>query len=457
MLMKRRTFLSGLSSLALMGPANAGRHGKTLQPGDLIFYGPQTPWVGPSVDFATHGRLRVNSSGRFLEHVDGTYFPYVADTGWELTSNTSLAEATVYLEDRRAKGFTVVSICLIGIFYSTNRNSVSPFIDFNTPNEAFFSFVDSVVAVAKTKGIALLFFLIWANDYGLPSHITIDDFTQTQAANFGTYVANRYGSEPHILFGVGGDYNTPINSTVKDKYVAMGAAINGQVPGALITAHSGGPGNSGSSSSLDFQSYSWYSFSGCQSSLQPEQSRCLWVYYYRLERLADEANHQPGIVLREQPDQLQCRERLFHTVRRAAADVVVGMRWGIRHDLRQQFSFSIPAAESGISGADGRPAVSGLVQHAGPASAARGRTGETVSQSSYGAAGLEDAGPNAGDERPVRRAEDHLLPRVELRVELHAVWRQFDRQHGKNLGVEREGVLVRREDGGDHLHRHLFE
>ena len=54
-------------------------------------------------------------------------------------------------------------------------------------------------------------------------------------------------------------------------------------------------------------------------------------------------------------------------------------------------------------------------------------------------------------------AEDHLLPRVELRVDLHAVWRQFDRQHGKNLGVEREGVLVRREDGGDHLHRHLFE
>src|ERR1700704_59859 len=265
MLITRRTFLSGLSSLGLMGPANAGRHGNTPQPGDLIFYGPQTPWIGPSVDFATHGRLRVNSSGRFLEHVDGTYFPYVADTGWELTSNTSLAEATTYLEDRRGKGVTGVSVCLIGIFYSTNRNGDSPFIEFNTPNEAFFSFVDSIVAVAKTKGIALLFFLIWANHYGLPSHVTIADFTQTQAANFGTYVANRYGSEPHILFGLGGDYDTPINSTVKDKYVAMGAAINGPVPGALITAHSGGPGNSGSSSSPDFQTYSWYSFSGCQS------------------------------------------------------------------------------------------------------------------------------------------------------------------------------------------------
>src|SRR3981081_3902656 len=72
MLITRRTFLSGLSSLGLMGPANAGRHGNTPHPGDLIFYGPQTPWVGPSVGFATHGRVRVTSGGRLLAHGEAT-------------------------------------------------------------------------------------------------------------------------------------------------------------------------------------------------------------------------------------------------------------------------------------------------------------------------------------------------------------------------------------------------
>jgi len=100
-------------------------------------------------------------------------------------SKGSQVQTRQLADELRAKGFTVVSVCLVGIFYSTNRNGDSPFIDFNTPNEAFFSFVDSIVAVAKTKGIALLFFLIWANHYGLPSHVTIADFTQTQAANFG--------------------------------------------------------------------------------------------------------------------------------------------------------------------------------------------------------------------------------------------------------------------------------
>ena len=266
MLLRRRSFLAGLSSLALSRPAGAVR-GKTPQPGGFIFNGPQTPRVGPSVDFATHGRLRVDSSGRFLEHVDGTFFPYVADTGWELTSNLSLADATTYLEDRRAKGITVINCCIIGIFFQTNINRDGPFVgaDLSSPNNAFFRFVDSIVAVARTKGIALLFFLIWANDYGYPSHLTINDFTEMQAANFGTYIANRYGSEPHILLGVGGDYATPMNSIVKNKYVAMGAAINAAAPNVLITAHSGGPGNRGSSSAPDFQSYPWYSFSGCQS------------------------------------------------------------------------------------------------------------------------------------------------------------------------------------------------
>jgi hypothetical protein len=59
---------------------------------DVIFRGPTFKWRGPSVDWS-HGRLRVNSGNRYLEHADGTPFPWVGDTVWELTNKITLAQA----------------------------------------------------------------------------------------------------------------------------------------------------------------------------------------------------------------------------------------------------------------------------------------------------------------------------------------------------------------------------
>jgi hypothetical protein len=263
-LIKRRTFLTGLSSLALAPPATAS-HGVTPSAGSLFFCGPQQPWSGVSVDFVTHGRLRVNISGRYLEHTDGTYFPWLADTGWELMSNLTLSEATTYLEARRASGFTMVQCAPIGLAYPTNRNGDAPFVNFDTPNTTYFNFVDSVVSVAAAKGIGLLFFPIWGNNYGVSTRNTINQFTQTQAANFGTYIANRYASSPLVIYGVGGDYGVPINATVTAQYVAMGAAIKAANSAAVITGHCGTNGSTGETTASDFQSNSWFSFSGGQS------------------------------------------------------------------------------------------------------------------------------------------------------------------------------------------------
>jgi len=64
-------------------------------------------WPGVSVDFG-HGRLKVSGNNRFLVHKDGTAFFYLGDTAWELFHNLTREEAEMYLENRRAKGFTVI-------------------------------------------------------------------------------------------------------------------------------------------------------------------------------------------------------------------------------------------------------------------------------------------------------------------------------------------------------------
>ena len=117
---------------------------------DVIFRGPTMNWQGPSVDWS-HGRLRVNSGNRYLEHTDGTPFRWVGDTVWELTNKITLAQAELLMEDRRSKGYTVIQFAALGIYYGKNTNGDEPFIgrDFSQPNPAYFDHLDDLVQLAE--------------------------------------------------------------------------------------------------------------------------------------------------------------------------------------------------------------------------------------------------------------------------------------------------------------------
>src|SRR4051812_39793741 len=56
----------------------------------------------------THGPLKISENKRFLVHADNAPFFYLGDTAWELFHRLNREEATHYLENRAAKGFTVV-------------------------------------------------------------------------------------------------------------------------------------------------------------------------------------------------------------------------------------------------------------------------------------------------------------------------------------------------------------
>ena len=103
---------------------------------------PAAPWPGPSWDLS-HGPLKVSSDGHYLVCSDGTPFIWIGDTAWDLFHKLTLDETERYLENRRAKGFTVVQCVLFAMNLGPADKAAcgAPiFVDRDPtkPNEAFF-------------------------------------------------------------------------------------------------------------------------------------------------------------------------------------------------------------------------------------------------------------------------------------------------------------------------------
>ena len=106
----------------------------------------EVPWQGVSIDF-NHGKLKISENRRFLIFEDGTPFFYLGDTGWELFHRLNKDEVERYLENRRAKGFTVIQAVALAEFDGLNipnADGNKPLIsnDPLKPNEAYFAYVD---------------------------------------------------------------------------------------------------------------------------------------------------------------------------------------------------------------------------------------------------------------------------------------------------------------------------
>src|SRR5437763_15734600 len=87
------------------------------------------------------GPIRVSDNGRYFVDHKGKPFYFLADTQWELFRRYSLDEAKVILENRKAKGFTVLMVMLTGVGPGTEPNLAGerPWIkdDPASPNHAY--------------------------------------------------------------------------------------------------------------------------------------------------------------------------------------------------------------------------------------------------------------------------------------------------------------------------------
>ncbi|MDD6883765.1 MAG: DUF4038 domain-containing protein [Eubacteriales bacterium] len=151
--------------------------------------------------------IRINRQGGYFEDQTGRPFLWHGDTCWRIFWMMSYEEACVYLEDRAAKGFTVIQTHMLPHHvYQTNVYGANPFVrpgQMDLLNEAYFANVDRVISYANTLGLAIaiapMWLSVWEDDWHRLYH-------GEPLAHYSKAIAERYGRcENVIAFIHGGD------------------------------------------------------------------------------------------------------------------------------------------------------------------------------------------------------------------------------------------------------------
>ncbi len=214
---------------------------------------------------AQSNSLRVSKDGAYIEYSSGEPFLWLGDTAWELLHVLNREEATLYLDNRAEKGFTVIqTVALAEIEGVTRPNAYGhlPLIDQDPsrPNSAYFDHVDYIIDEAAKRGlyVALLptwgchVVDLWSNDKPI--------FTPESAYAYGKFIAARYANKP-IIWVLGGDRNI-ISEEAHQIWNQMARGIEESAgTEALITYHPQG----NTSSSAWLHNTEWLDFNSAQS------------------------------------------------------------------------------------------------------------------------------------------------------------------------------------------------
>jgi hypothetical protein len=215
-------------------------------------------------------RLKVSDDRRSLVTADGRPFFYLGDTAWELFHRLNREQAETYLQDRAAKGFTViqaVALAELDGLRAPNPYGHTPLIDDDPtrPREEYFAHVDFIVAAAARHGLYVGLLPTWGDKWNKKWGVGPEVFTPENAAAYGAWLGRRYREQP-ILWILGGD--RPIESDRHREIIrAMARGLRTGDGGAhLMTFHPVG----GRGSSEWFHDDDWLDFNMRQNGHQPE-------------------------------------------------------------------------------------------------------------------------------------------------------------------------------------------
>ncbi|MCB1123259.1 MAG: DUF4038 domain-containing protein, partial [Verrucomicrobiae bacterium] len=177
-----------------------------------------TPFVWPLVWLLISGnfltitaaqRLVVSENNRYLAYEDGTPFFYLGDTAWELLHRTDRKEADMYLEDRAAKGFTVIQAVALAEeegLREPNSYGHRPLIGLDPsrpdvkPGEQndYWDHVDYIVDKAESLGMYIGFLPTWGDKWNQKWGVGPEVFTSENAETYGEFLGKRYGQKSII-------------------------------------------------------------------------------------------------------------------------------------------------------------------------------------------------------------------------------------------------------------------
>lgn len=210
--------------------------------------------------------LKLSANRRFLTTEDDRPFFYLGDTAWALFQRLDRPEADIYLQDRAAKGFTVIQAVALSEF--EGLSVPNPYGDLpleggdpTRPNDAYFRHVDYIVDRADALGLYIGLLPTWGDKVG-PAlwGAGPEIFTPENAHLYGRFLGQRYRDRP-IIWILGGDRNP-----TTERHTAIWRALaegldQGDGGRHLMTFHPQG----GASSSAFVHDEPWLDFNMLQS------------------------------------------------------------------------------------------------------------------------------------------------------------------------------------------------
>jgi hypothetical protein len=238
--------------------------------------------------------LRVGTDLRHLVDQGDVPFLVNGDAAWSLIVGLQKPDVSVYLADRRAKGFNTILVNLIEHYFAVDppRNAYGdgPFTtpgDFSTPNESYFAHADWVINEAASRGMLVLLTPAYLG-FGCGAEGWCQEMNAngtTKMFNYGVFLGNRYKNFKNIIWVHGGDTNANAYPGTGD---IMRAVINGikSLDGPRVhTAHCGPE-----TSALDCYNEAWLdvntTYSGCSKSAvrtQTDYNRARMMPFFYIE------------------------------------------------------------------------------------------------------------------------------------------------------------------------------
>jgi hypothetical protein len=211
-------------------------------------------------------RLKVSDNGRFLMTTDGQPFFYLGDTAWELFHRLNREEAGRYLQNRAAKGFTViqaVALAELDGLDTPNANGHRPLIDRDPTrpdvregqDNDYWDHVDWVIERAASLGMYVGLLPTWGDKWNKKWGAGPEIFNPANAEAYGAWLGRRYANQP-IIWILGGD--RPVESDGQREVIrAMARGLaRGDGGNHLMTFHPSG----GQTSSAWFHEDPWLNF-----------------------------------------------------------------------------------------------------------------------------------------------------------------------------------------------------
>lgn len=152
------------------------------------------------------GRLTVSPNGRFIQYANGKPFFWLGDTGWLLPERLNRDEAAFYLRRCAQAGYNVVQIQVVNgvpCFNIYGQMALSNGFDCSDADikgvYGYWNHLDYIIDEAARQGIYIGLVCIWG---GL---VKAGLMNNSQAQQYGKFLAQRYKDKPNIIWIIGGD------------------------------------------------------------------------------------------------------------------------------------------------------------------------------------------------------------------------------------------------------------